>query len=145
MKLSKGFTLIELLVIITIIGLLASIVLVSLKSARDKAKDAGIMESLNQVKPVAQLIFMKYDSYSTLCDAGTLNQTQSDYGTGLRQIESKVEDLNGSATHVCRTGTNSFCVSSPLNRGGGFCVDSTGYSTTAFPTCVDVSGVAQCQ
>ncbi|HEV8601650.1 MAG TPA: prepilin-type N-terminal cleavage/methylation domain-containing protein, partial [Patescibacteria group bacterium] len=47
-KHSKGFTLIELLVVISIIGLLASVTLVSLNSARAKARDAKRVGDLKQ-------------------------------------------------------------------------------------------------
>ena len=49
-KKNKGFTLIELLVVVAIIGLLASVVLSSLNTARAKGRDAFRLESLHQLQ-----------------------------------------------------------------------------------------------
>ena len=53
----KGFTLIELLVVIAIIGILSSIVLASLNSARRKSRDARRVADVKQLQVALELFF----------------------------------------------------------------------------------------
>ncbi len=62
-KSGAGFTLIELLVVISIIGLLASVVLVSLNSARTKARDAKRVADIKQIATALELYFDQNGSY----------------------------------------------------------------------------------
>lgn len=55
----KGFTLIELLVVIAIIGVLASVVLASLNTARRKSRDARRVADIKQIQLALE---MYYDS-----------------------------------------------------------------------------------
>ena len=53
----RGFTLIELLVVIAIIGILASIVLASLDSARKKGRDARRIADVKQIQLALELYY----------------------------------------------------------------------------------------
>jgi prepilin-type N-terminal cleavage/methylation domain-containing protein len=63
LKKQKAFTLIELLVVISIIGLLASIVLVALNGARASARMAVRVSNLNEVKTALELYYNANGGY----------------------------------------------------------------------------------
>lgn len=60
---NKGFTLIELLVVVAIIGLLSSVVLASLNTARTKANDAARISGIRQLQSALEFYYDKYGSY----------------------------------------------------------------------------------
>lgn len=59
----KGFTLIELLVVIAIIGLLSTIAVVALNSARSKSRDAKRIGDIKQVQTALELAFAETNGY----------------------------------------------------------------------------------
>lgn len=78
-KVDHGFTLIELLVVVAIIGILASVVLASLNSARDKSRlAAGKRQSINIMNSIgdAMVLHLNFDECSscgTAADTSGLN------------------------------------------------------------------------
>ena len=94
----RGFTLIELLVVIAIIGILASIVLASLDTARKKGRDARRVADLKQIQLALELY---YDANgSTYPTQGTLGNVSGIAAllTGGGYISAVPADPNNNAT-----------------------------------------------
>ncbi|MCH7597478.1 type II secretion system protein [Patescibacteria group bacterium] len=67
----KGFTLIELLVVIAIIGILSSVVLASLNSARQKSRDARRVSDIAQIQLALELYFDSCGQYPNTLTTAT--------------------------------------------------------------------------
>lgn len=73
----KGFTLIELLVVIVIIGILATLSVIALNSARAKARDAKRVSDVKQMQTALELFYSDKEAYPTASSAITLGEGTS--------------------------------------------------------------------
>lgn len=69
---NKGFTLIELLVVIAIIGILSSVVLASLNSAREKSRDAKRISDIKQLQLALEFYYDAEGGYPSAISTANL-------------------------------------------------------------------------
>jgi len=106
MKKQKGFTLIELLVVIAILGLLTTIALVSLNSARAKARDSRRLADIKQIQTALEMYYSASSTYpANLTDATFLSDYMKNVPTDPQG--SNVSDCTGATEAYTYTQTES--------------------------------------
>lgn len=146
---NKGFTLIELLVVIAVIGILASVILVSLSESRNKGDDGAIKRQMTEIRNQAETFYAKYTKFTdksvipiSFCDSGLPSQSE-----GVSKMLVKLSEYSKATTPptfgnfsavqsttntvVCRVSANggAYAISVKLNSPtttSYFCLDSSG-------------------
>ncbi len=155
--LARGFTLIELLVVIAIIGVLSSIVLASLNTARNKGADAAIKANLANVRAQAEIVYdttggnygTVYDSTASGNTCSTAPNTSLFGTTTVSNAIASARSSNGNTDLTCKSAAasgdaTSWAISSPLKGGSTWCVDFKGQSIGGKVAGI-TSNVASCQ
>jgi prepilin-type N-terminal cleavage/methylation domain-containing protein len=119
----KGFTLIELLVVIAIIGLLSTLAVVALNSARQKSRDAKRVADVKQVQTALELYFNDQDAYP----AGTTLALGA--GTGINDCTTECDTISATNGIAAAAAGTTYMALIPADPSGT--AECTAVSTAA--------------
>ncbi|MFA6257293.1 MAG: type II secretion system protein [Candidatus Paceibacterota bacterium] len=126
-KRNQGFTLIELLIVIAIIGILSTVVLAMLSSARNKGKDSSIQREMKSLQ--SQVAIAADDgNYNGLFDT---NDQWSSPDPKIQALLTAIGEL--STVHTAGSGELGWAVQVQLTNDASqyFCVDTSGNGSTS--------------
>ena len=134
---TAGFTLIEMLMYVVIVGILSSVVMSSIRIARDKGADAAIQENLISIRTEAQNYFDSNQSYGTPGTSCTNIGSLFADPVIARQLNSATRASGLPA--VCANSATAWVVSMPLRYGNSWCVDSASAAKDAIADTVAIA------
>jgi len=117
---TKGFTVVELLIVIAIIGVLVSVVLPRLQTARDEGIETKIKTDLVAVGKRAAVEESSTLTYDIVC-----GQEASTRSPVIADMIADIQIFSGGLV-ACRSRVGGYAVSVPLNGTTHWCVDSDG-------------------
>jgi prepilin-type N-terminal cleavage/methylation domain-containing protein len=125
LKTNRGFTLIELLVVIAIIGILSSVVLASLNTARQKSRDARRISDIKQLQLALELYFDDNGIYPATIASSTLT---SDY---IPAVPKDPTATAGAYRYVQAGSGTGYCLGADLEQDGHQALSSDADATCA--------------
>ena len=144
---ARGFTLIELLVVIAIVGILSSVLMSSLNTARAKGSDAKTKSQLSSLRSAAEIYQISNGNYGSVATDSCTDVVPDffeDAASGMLQYTTQVPNYPAGATLSCHTDGTAYAVSALLlssSTGEAWCVDSAG-SSKLIPTNLGIGQVA---
>lgn len=93
---SSGFTIVELLIVIVVIGILATLVIVTFSGIQQKGRDSQRKTDINAMQGHVEAFYAQYGFYPTLADLNTAS-FRTDFTKGL-DPEALVDPKGGALT-----------------------------------------------